>query len=763
MQLDLTPPVYFRHLLLPDAWVGCAWASSGLLLGDASHLKTRLSLRREKGKMSGFSLVSLRFRLALLIFLAVLAAAGLWLYSAWVDRQWQPPHFLPAVALGGLLIVILAWLGSDWLTLQRVNLLRQTVQRFADGDLTSRLRLEGSEELSEVARVFDQMADMLEQREALMRELPTTIYKAAFDEAGSTLYVSPQIHRLLGFSADEWLADPHLWLEQLHPEDRERVLAEMVSPPGNQQLLTSEYRLLSRHGAVVWVQDQARVIADAGGRPLFRQGLLQDITERKQALAALNASQERFRSLIENSFDALALTSAEGDILYLSPVTTRILGYPVNELIGRNWFAILHPEDMEYAQVQRSHLLEKAGNATTNVLRYQHRNGSWRWIEAVTQNLLTEPNIRALVSNFRDVTERQQQEAQESEKLNGWVQELERRAREINLLNKMGELLQTCTTDEEAHAIIARYAQQLFPEESGAVCLFSHSRNFIEATVVWGNHPPSEHVFGPDDCWALRRGQPHRVNNPNIDLICRHILGKATNGQMHLPASYLCVPMMAQGEALGILHLVRQEGEGQLTEAKEQLAITVAGQIALALANLRLRETLRMQSIRDKLTDLFNRRYMEESLERELRRAARSQHSLGVIMLDLDHFKQFNDTFGHEAGDVLLHTLSKFMQTRLRGEDIACRYGGEEFVLILVDASPEITHERAEELRQGVKELQTVLRDRLLGTITISAGTANFPEHGTSMEELLRAADAALYTAKAQGRDRVVSAQVIEE
>jgi len=713
--------------------------------------------------MSRFSLASLRFRLALLIFLAVLAASGLWFYSAWVDRQWQPPHFLPIVSLGSLLILILAWLGSDWLTLQRINLLRQTVQRLADGDLTSRMRLEGSEELSEVARVFDQMAETLEQREALMSELPTTIYKAAFDPAGSTLYVSPQIHRLLSFSAAEWLADPHLWMKQLHPEDRERVLEEMVNHPANTPLLTSEYRLLSRQGAVVWVQDQARVINDVNGRPLFRQGLLQDITERKQALAALHASQERFRALIENSFDALALTNAEGTILYLSPVATRILGYPVDEMIGRQGIGLLHPEDMEYAQAQGGHLLEKAGNAVTTVLRYQHRNGSWRWIESVTQNLLAEPNIRALVSNFRDVTERQQQEAQASERLNGWVEELERRAREINLLNKMGELLQTCATDEEAHTIIARFAQRLFPEESGAVCLFSHSRNFIEATVVWGDHPPSEHVFGPDDCWALRRGQPHRVNNPNLDLICRHILGKATNGQGQLPTSYLCVPMMAQGEALGILHLVRHEGEAQLTEANEQLAITVAGQIALALANLRLREKLQGQSIRDQLTGLFNRRYMEESLERELRRAARNQHSLGVIMLDLDHFKHFNDTFGHEAGDVLLRTLSRFMQTRLRGEDIACRYGGEEFILILEEASPTITHERAEELRQGVKELQTVFDNRLLGPITISAGTANFPENGSTTEELLRAADAALYTAKAQGRNQVVSAQVIAE
>jgi len=767
MRLDLTPRLYFKHILPFSPCIFCEWAdSSTLLVSDSPTRKERYPLSQErgdKGKMPRFSLTSLRLRLVCLFFLAAGLAAGLWLYSARVDGRWQPPHWLPILMLGSLLLLVIAWLVSDLVSLRRLTLLLQTAQRLTAGDLTARARLTGSEEISRLAQAFDQMAETLEQRQTLIHELPTTIYKAAFDEIGSSLYISPQIRGLLGFSPDEWLADPQLWVKQLHPDDRERALAEMVHLPVNgQRRFASEYRLLSRSGEVVWIHDQAQVVTDAAGRPLFRQGLLQNITERQQALAALQASREHFRALIENSFDALALSAADGTLLYLSPVATRILGYPTDELIGRNGLELLHPDDLEYVQSQQPRLLEKSGNTLTTLFRYRHQDSSWRWIESTTQNLLTEPNLQALVSNFRDVTERQQQEALASEKLNGWVNELERRAKEINLLNKMGELLQTCTTDEEAHAIIARFAQKLFPEESGVVCRFSHSRNFIEATVVWGEHPPAERVFGPDDCWALRRGQAHRMDDPNTDLICRHVLGKGMNGQASPPASYLCVPMMAQGEAQGILHLVRQEGQGRLTEAKEQLAITVAGQIALALANLRLHESLKVQSIRDPLTGLFNRRYMEESLERELRRAVRGQHSLGVIMLDLDHFKHFNDTFGHEAGDMLLHTLSKFLQTRLRGEDIACRYGGEEFILILVEASPEIARQRAEELRLGVKELQTVLHERLLGTITISAGTANFPEHGSSAEELMRAADAALYTAKAQGRDRVVSAQVIE-
>ena len=215
--------------------------------------------------------------------------------------------------------------------------------------------------------------------------------------------------------------------------------------------------------------------------------------------------------------------------------------------------------------------------------------------------------------------------------------------------------------------------------------------------------------------------------------------------------------MMAQGEAIGILLLCAPE-LGQLTAAKKQLAITVAEHIALALANLKLRETLQDQSIRDPITGLFNRRYMEESLDREIQRCERKRQALSIIMLDVDHFKRFNDTFGHEAGDIVLRELGQFLQRYVRGSDIACRYGGEEFTLILPEASLEVCRKRAEQLRQGVRHLNLQHRHHPLGAITLSIGVACFPEHGLSSEVVIRAADTALYRAKQQGRDRVVTA-----
>jgi diguanylate cyclase (GGDEF)-like protein len=197
---------------------------------------------------------------------------------------------------------------------------------------------------------------------------------------------------------------------------------------------------------------------------------------------------------------------------------------------------------------------------------------------------------------------------------------------------------------------------------------------------------------------------------------------------------------------------------GCLTDAKQKLAVTVAEHMALAISNLKLRETLKHESIHDPLTGLFNRRYMQESLKREIARARRQGQPVGVIMIDIDHFKQFNDTYGHEAGDRVLKELASLLQSHIRSSDIACRYGGEELLLILPDASLVDTQHRAEQLREKVKQLRVRYRHQNLGSITISLGVACCPDQGLTGEAVIQAADRALYRAKKLGRDRVAVA-----
>jgi diguanylate cyclase (GGDEF)-like protein len=184
----------------------------------------------------------------------------------------------------------------------------------------------------------------------------------------------------------------------------------------------------------------------------------------------------------------------------------------------------------------------------------------------------------------------------------------------------------------------------------------------------------------------------------------------------------------------------------------------VADRIGLALANIRLHETLQGLSTHDPLTELYNRRYMEESLERELLRSQRSGAPVGVIMLDIDHFKAFNDRFGHKAGDGLLRSLGRLLRQSIRASDIACRYGGEEFLVILPDSTAETALQRAERLRSEVRDLNVRHGAEVQEAVTASFGVAVFPQDGPSVEAIIRAADMALYRAKQEGRDRVIAA-----
>ena len=219
----------------------------------------------------------------------------------------------------------------------------------------------------------------------------------------------------------------------------------------------------------------------------------------------------------------------------------------------------------------------------------------------------------------------------------------------------------------------------------------------------------------------------------------------------------LCMPMMAHGETLGLLCIGADQFADRNKEFPEiQLIRALAENSSLALANLKLREVLRSQSVRDPLTNLYNRRYMEEFLDGQLSRALRKKSSLALMMLDVDHFKTFNDTFGHDAGDMVLRTLGSILTTKLRKEDVICRFGGEEFAIILPDASAESALPRAEQLCAAIRETTLVFHEQPLPPVSISVGLAIFPEDGTTRESLLKSADAALYQAKSNGRDRVV-------
>jgi diguanylate cyclase (GGDEF)-like protein len=323
------------------------------------------------------------------------------------------------------------------------------------------------------------------------------------------------------------------------------------------------------------------------------------------------------------------------------------------------------------------------------------------------------------------------------------IDELQQRAQDVEMLGEMSELLQISTTFGEACEVLPAFGARLFPGLTGAVFTSGATPGLMTAIASWrGGLTVSE--FPITECWALRRVQVHSGSAAGVR--CPHA--------ETLTGATVCVPMLALGEAIGVVTFNAPDASS-IAPMVEQFARTFAEQIAFAFANLRLQETLRMRAVRDGLTGLYNRRYLDEVLSRELLRAARCRHQVGVLMVDVDHFKRFNDTHGHAGGDALLQQFARLMQSVVREEDIVCRYGGEEFVVVLPDADTSLLHATAEAVLEAARQLRVHLDGDELRAITASAGIALSNEHGTSAAGIIAAADRALYNAKATGRDRV--------
>jgi len=479
---------------------------------------------------------------------------------------------------------------------------------------------------------------------------------------------------------------------------------------------------------------------------------------RSRVAAALGLSAEQ---VLDASPNAVIAVDGLGRIVYASPRVQEAFGWSPEDLRGEPLERLVPSRLTEQHSAQRAgYRLHPTARPMGSELELaaRRRDGTEFPVEISLAPVRSRrgPLVFATIVDITALANLLEQLEQTHAELRRHADELEQRGREMSLLAQMGELLESCQSLDEAYAVIAGIVEPLFAGDAGAVYALASSGTVVEAVAAWGSPPPVRSVFSPTDCWALRRGRLHVVHEGDVELECPHF-------EDPVAAGLLCEPLAAQTETLGLIHVqVRRRVAGKARAAlladRERLVKTLGEQLALALANIRLRATLREQSSRDPLTGLFNRRYMEESLDREVRRAAREGYGLGLLMADLDNFKQLNDAFGHAAGDAVLGRIGRFLGAAVRGGDIACRFGGEEFVVILPKASLDDTRRRAEALRDGIKVHELDEPTRLFPPVTVSVGVAVYPDHGISVEQLLLAADSAMYRAKAQGRDLVVVA-----
>ena len=480
------------------------------------------------------------------------------------------------------------------------------------------------------------------------------------------------------------------------------------------------------------------------------------VSERQHIGKELKQRTVYLDSLTANSpFGIVALDQA-GKVELYNRAFAELFGFERIDLVGKKLDSLIYGNQIEDRLELSPRVYE--GQSVQSTARRKRNDESLVDVEIHVVPLIIDGKVRgsyALYQDISDVLQAAQERNEQGNTLKRSIAELQSRTNEMTLLIELSAMLQCCNSLDEAYSVVSQFGEKLFSvHNSGSLSVFKSSRNVLELAAGWGTSGNIAMTFSPDNCWALRRGKPHWSSTSSAGLVCNHLKDNLVVDRV------LCIPMVAQGDTIGVLQLqVASGSESKLLDENiqitlERVASSAAGQIALSIASLKLREALKDQSIRDPLTGLYNRRFMHDFLERELLRARRTNRSFAVMFIDLDHFKRFNDSFGHDAGDFVLQSFTKLLTSHFRGSDIICRYGGEEFALVLPDSSLNDAELRADDLRSKVRQLAISHRETALGPITCSVGIAEFPEDGSTAEELLRVADKCLYEAKTQGRDR---------
>jgi diguanylate cyclase (GGDEF)-like protein/PAS domain S-box-containing protein len=504
----------------------------------------------------------------------------------------------------------------------------------------------------------------------------------------------------------------------------------------------------TRDGKPRWFSATKVPIRNTEGQVIGMVGVSRDITNHKLAEEALRQSEEQFRLVSWATTDAVWDWDSQTDQIRWGAGLQKVFHYDseITKTDAEWWYDHIHPDDRDKVRRSLNQALEGGMEFWSKEYRFRRADESYAVIMDrgyILHNDTGEPY--RMIGAMKDITERRQSEEiirHQNEMLSSlhYITLNLLRYREVNqLLNALVEFSTTF--------LDALYAEiMLIDGEMLVVKAATQNQHDIvgervgrkDALLSWqafDTHQPA--VLGDYAKWSHRRNV--------YDML-----------QLHAVADF---PILIDDQCLGVLAVGRDKPDYEFTPDQIQFGRFFANLTALVLSNAQLREALHEQSIRDPLTGLFNRRYMEESLKREVSRVTRQLQPLGIVMIDIDRFKRFNDTHGHAAGDALLQGISQFLQSHIRGEDIACRYGGEEFILIMPNASLEAAQQRAEDLRQEAKHLKVPIAGQSDHSVTLSIGMAIYPEHGHTMEAVLHAADAALYRAKQEGRDRVVIAE----
>ena len=481
----------------------------------------------------------------------------------------------------------------------------------------------------------------------------------------------------------------------------------------------------------------------------LRNSILKTL-ENNLLIEELKISEDNFRNIIENAPIGMAFLSLDGKYLDANHVVLDLLGYTKEELRQLSYQQITHPDDLEDSMHAVHKLINEEVSKVTVEKRYIHKNGNI--ITAISSGTILNQynNIKIFLTQIVDISDRVANEHKIlalNNKTISTLNELTLLEKNEKLVNKLNGMLQLCITMDETYPRINLIAQELFSGFNGALSVLNKSNNSLETVIQWGKDKILKNVFSPEDCFSIREGSITIIDDPKRWVACSHYLTPPIGG-------YMVLPLFVQNELLGVIHLSAQSTL-PIPKHLQDTALTFSNMVKIALSNIKLRETLREQSLRDALTGLYNRRYINEYLPNELAKIMRDKSTLIVIMMDLDDFKQFNDNYGHEAGDEVLKLIGQIINQNFRVSDTACRFGGEEFLITMSHSELNTCIKRLEAFQKTIKSKSVFFNNQILPFVTISIGVAVAPMHGSTMDELIQAADHALYTAKKLGKDRV--------
>jgi len=520
-----------------------------------------------------------------------------------------------------------------------------------------------------------------------------------------------------------------------------------------------EVEVFVRDGTTLIVEVQAKKVTYQGSD--VRVAAVRDISDRKRVEGerqAITARVEQAKRDWESTADSLAsvvcLLDKQRRIIRANRTVEQWNLGRVGNVKGREIHALFHPGCSDTTCA----LMTFVNWAWNQVALGQAAESEiedsllGRFLHIQIRPVSSRPNQAGLesesfaVCSVSDITDRKQTE-----------KSLRQRNHELAVLNRMNERFQVCHSEPETYQVVSTVCQELFPLDSGRVYMLDEAQESCKLVKSWGNVVTGDSTFPVDQCRALQSSKPYFVEDPaDFKHPCAYL-------HTSKDAQCFCVPIQGPNQVLGVLRLcpghdsIRHSGRERhaWVTSRQMIIPRVTEHYGLFLVNLRLRERLRLEAIHDPLTGLYNRRHMEVALDREVHRASRHATSIGIIMFDIDHFKDINDTYGHEVGDIILRELGQLMQRHIRAADIACRYGGDEFLLILSEAPLDTVKQRAEELRVMISNFLTVNYQEDVLNPTISVGVAALPSHGYRIQEVINAADKGLYEAKTRGRNQV--------